>query len=414
MAVSLSSLRNPAPSNGLSLGGNHYKSTPNFTGQPSLAMFSRPSAHVRDGQQGNASVSIGIRIRPHLEDYSTYSEGHMLFTFRDLANKHRREFDLLTIANIPQINYMFEKNGFGSKITTPLDAAFRSDGDGGDTVHLGQQESPQTSSKALQNFIKNYSFLGVTKINVGKAKDKFNQAFAIDTYGRSNIRNIWGRVIAGDRLYVEISSEVQTGKVVKDYVVPGRRRLRPDGIFIGSVGKAPSGSVYQARGVKNPNLEHGCFKKDRVLIPIGIVGETPTMVYTPNTGKPYGQRTHNEPVRTDAEYSRLPFVTVFIGVSVPLEPIYLFGDNDCPEVPEQKQSGSSAAAGAQSGETAIASASAPARAQASASASTPARAQASAPASTSARAPENVAEPTQAAAPPSTGGRRRRIKRTSS
>ena len=316
MAVRFAELQNPSPSQGLAIGGNNYRATSNFTGVPSLAMFAKPSVSTRDGQQANASVSIGIRIRPHLEDFSKYSEGHLLFAYKDQMNKHHKESDLLTVANLPQINYMFERNGKGAKLNTPLDKAFRGDSN-------AQGESNGTSNKTLQQFANSYQFLGVTKVNVGNSGSRYNQAFALDVYGRSTVRNVWGKVKCGDRLYIEIACENENREPSS---VPGHRRLRPDGIFIGDVTNTASQSLYQGKGVVNPNLQQASYRTDRLLIPIGLVGATPTMIFTPSTGNIYGARSVNAPVRTDSEYSALPFVTVYLGVSVPLEPLYIHGE----------------------------------------------------------------------------------------
>ena len=297
MAVSLSELRNPAPGLGVSLSGNHYRHFATHKGPPSLSMFSRPSTHVRTGQAMNASVSIGIRIRPFHDDMSTLGEGHILFSFRDQNNKHKRENDLLTCMNPSRINYCFEKNATKTGSTTsPLDERFPGPGE------------------HLEDFANSFQFLGVTKTNVGPGA-RVNQAFSVDVYGRSNIRNIWGKVICGDTLWLEVSKNQ----------IPGHRRLRPDEVFIGSVRTDSAEGVYQMRGVINPSLEHGEHKDDRLLVPIGVVGVTPTATFTPSTGRLYGKRFGDQAVRTDSEYSSLPFVSVFIGIMVPLQSVYLPG-----------------------------------------------------------------------------------------
>jgi hypothetical protein len=178
-----------------------------------------PSLHNRAGILSNATITYPFLSRPwrNGED-KTLTEGSLLFCHRDsqhsARNHGRKNRTMVVVADLPMINrklaaasHKFEEGfdaagarAFGTNellkhtADSSFYGAFKDDAltpanDGGPIAEGG--------------FLTSWSFVGVLR-NESNPRGKLQRMLNADVRGRSRVRNIWGRVKGGDRLYVQL------------------------------------------------------------------------------------------------------------------------------------------------------------------------------------------------------------------
>ena len=183
------------------------------------AAISAPSLHNRAGILSNATITYPFLSRPwkNAED-KTLTEGSLLFAFRDnqhsARNHGRQSYNMVVVADLPMINRKFgeashalEEKGSKTERVAYARAKLSSGTVAGSFFGLFEDDALNPSKDdgmvAKGGFISSWSFVGVLR-NESNPRGKLQRMLNADVRGRSRVRNVWGNVQGGDRLYVQL------------------------------------------------------------------------------------------------------------------------------------------------------------------------------------------------------------------
>jgi hypothetical protein len=231
----------------------------------------------------NATITYPVMSRPwkDLFDKDYLTEGAPLFVFRDqqhaVRNHGRPSHPLQTVASLAMINTKFAASAklnyarFTDKLSAGddgKDVVFRTLNAGvkGGLAHRDVLKSfsgvfegdadPDAKHTIMyaNGFLGSWSFLGILR-NESNPRSRFQRMLNLDVRGRSRVRNIWGAVRGGDRLYL---------RLVRGKNAMYRERTPKEGL-----GLSPRAAEHGWFMI--PEMNPACKGNSCCLIPIGTV-----------------------------------------------------------------------------------------------------------------------------------------------
>ena len=213
-------LSNPRPSQGQS---TPFAPRPDAGPTRSLsnafgAAIAAPSVRNRAGIVTNPTITYPFLSRPWKDDCDKHlTEGTLLFVFRDgqhSTRNHgrgsRKSANMVVVADVPMINQKFQDATCRMQESGLVDLQkfthkeLRKDNADSSFFGVfagGDDKKPLDGD--LNGFLTAWSFVGVLR-NESNPRGRLQRMLNVDVRGRSRVRNIWGKVRAGDRLYLQL------------------------------------------------------------------------------------------------------------------------------------------------------------------------------------------------------------------
>jgi hypothetical protein len=183
------------------------------------AAIKAPSLHNRAGILSNATITYPFLSRPWKQgEDKTLTEGALLFCYRDsqhsARNHGRQSYGMVVIADLAMINRKFSAASHKlEEQAAPVDRVKvakrelykRTCDSSFYSVFEDDALDPSKDKGAISEggFLTSWSFVGVLR-NESNPRGKLQRMLNADVRGRSRVRNIWGQVKGGDRLYVQL------------------------------------------------------------------------------------------------------------------------------------------------------------------------------------------------------------------